>query len=82
MAHLSPRSRWFALAGIRIAGSLGAVLGVVLMARAHTTGPRLLGGALVLSALYMTASVSGALARSWRSEPGLAGTRGRGRRRR
>lgn len=78
---MSPRSRWFALAGVRIAGSLGAVLGVVLMARAHAVAPKLLGGALVLSALWMTASVSGTLTGKWRSGPGPLAP-GRGRRRR
>lgn len=79
---MTPRARWFALAGVRIAGSLGAVLGVVLMARAHTVAPKLLGGALVLSALYMTASVSGALTRAWRSGTAPAEPRARGRGRR
>ena len=71
------RSRYLAIAGVRVAGALGAVLGVVLIARAHTLGPKLLGAALVLSALYMTASVSGALAARWRSGPsdGLGPTR-------
>lgn len=69
------RSRWFAIAGVRIAGALGAALGVVLMARAHGWWPKVLGGALVLSALYMMGSVSGALLARWRSDtpPGGSG---------
>lgn len=63
------RARWFALAGVRVAGAFGALLGVVLIARAHVWGPKALGAALVLSALWMTASVTGALARRWRSDP-------------
>ncbi len=65
----SARSRYFAIAGVRIIGALGAVLGVVLIARAHVLWPKVLGVALVLSALYMTAAVSGALAARWRSGP-------------
>ena len=65
----SARSRYFTIAGVRVAGALGAVLGVVLIARAHVLWPKVLGVALVLSALYMTAAVSGALAARWRSGP-------------
>ena len=65
----SARSRYFTIAGVRVVGALGAVLGVVLIARAHVLWPKVLGVALVLSALYMTAAVSGALAAKWRSGP-------------
>ncbi|MGI4732355.1 MAG: hypothetical protein ACRYFW_11470 [Janthinobacterium lividum] len=67
MTAPSVRSRYLTIASVRIAGALGAVLGVVLIARAHVLWPKLVGVALVLSALYMTASVSGALAAKWRS---------------
>lgn len=59
--------RWLLLTAVRIAGALGAVLGVVLLARADAWGPRALGIAIVLAALWMTATVPLALARKWRS---------------
>lgn len=61
------RARWAALSAVRILGSFGAVLGVILVARAETTVPRLLGIAIVLSALWMLATVPRALAARWRS---------------
>ena len=61
------RSRWLILVLVRLAGALGAVLGVVLLARADAWGPRVLGLAIVLAALWMTATVPLALARRWRS---------------
>jgi hypothetical protein len=61
------RSRWLILALVRLAGAMGAVLGIVLLARADASGPRVLGIALVAAALWMTATVPLALARRWRS---------------
>ncbi|WP_019515780.1 hypothetical protein [Sphingomonas sp. Mn802worker] len=59
--------RWAAITGVRIAGSFGAVLGVILTGRAETTGPKVLGVAIVLAALWMLATVPKALAARWRS---------------
>lgn len=59
--------RWAAITGVRLAGAAGAVFGVVLLARAVTTGQRLLGCAIVLAALWMIATVPRALARRWRT---------------
>lgn len=61
--------RWLALVGIRIAGAGGAMLGLILIARAHDVGPKILGIAIVLSALAMIAIVPTALAHRWRSPP-------------
>ena len=61
-------SRWLVLAAVRLVGALGAVLGVVLLARAAAWGPRALGIAIVLAALWMSATVPLALARRWRSK--------------
>ncbi|WP_022687163.1 hypothetical protein [Sphingomonas phyllosphaerae] len=61
------RARWAAIVGIRLAATAGALLGVVLLGRAQTLGPRVLGVAIVLSALWMMATVPRALARRWRS---------------
>jgi uncharacterized membrane protein YfcA len=61
--------RWFLIVLARIAGAAGAIFGVVLVARAPSLGPKILGIAIVLSALYMMAVVPRALARRWRSPP-------------
>ena len=61
------RRRWLAITGVRLAGTAGAVFALVLIGRAHSLGPRLLGAAIVLSALLMIATVPRALAHRWRS---------------
>ena len=63
------RNRWLALTLTRIAGSAGAIFGVVLIGRAQTIGPKILGVAIVLSALAMIATVPRALARRWWTPP-------------
>jgi hypothetical protein len=63
------RNRWLALTLTRIAGSAGAIFGVVLIGRAQTIGPKILGVAIVLSALAMIATVPRSLARRWRTPP-------------
>jgi uncharacterized membrane protein YfcA len=62
------RTRWFTLVAIRIAAAMGAVFGLVLLARALDTPTRLLGVGIVLSALYVMAVVPRGLARKWRSK--------------
>ncbi|MGY2734988.1 hypothetical protein [Sphingomonas sp. UYP23] len=64
------RNRYFLLAGTRLAGAAGAMLGLILIARADATLPKIIGTALVLSALLMIAIVPRALARRWRTPPG------------
>lgn len=61
------RRRWLLLVSVRLAATAGAVFGLVLTGRAHTLGPRLLGAAIVLSALLMMALVPRALAQRWRT---------------
>lgn len=63
------RNRYFTLVGARLAGMGGAVLGLVLIGRAQTTEPKVVGTALVLTALLMIAIVPRALARRWRTPP-------------
>ena len=63
------RNRWLTLTLTRIAGSAGAIFGVVLIGRAQTIGPKILGVAIVLSALAMIATVPRSLARRWRTPP-------------
>ncbi|WEK42438.1 MAG: hypothetical protein P0Y64_13705 [Candidatus Sphingomonas colombiensis] len=59
--------RWFYITLARLAASGGAVLGVLLLAEGDTTWRKLLGGAIILSALAMMAIVPRSLARRWRS---------------
>ncbi len=61
------RNRWLAIVVARLAGAVGAVFGVVLLGRAETLGPKLLGLAIVLAALAVMAIVPASLARKWRS---------------
>lgn len=63
------RNRYFMIVGARLAGVAGAVLGLVLIGRAQTTEPKVVGTALVLTALMMIAIVPRALARRWRTPP-------------
>lgn len=61
------RTRWLLIAAARLAGTAGAVFGVILLARAQAIAPKLLGIAIVASALAMMAIVPAALARRWRT---------------
>jgi predicted anti-sigma-YlaC factor YlaD len=63
------RNRYLVIAATRIVASLGAILGVVLLARAQDWPSKGLGVAIVLAALYMVATVPAALAHRWRSTP-------------
>lgn len=63
------RNRYLLIAASRIVGSLGAILGIILLARAHDWPTKLLGVAIVLAALYMVATVPAALAHRWRTPP-------------
>lgn len=62
------RNRWFAMVATRIAATAGAVLGLLLIARATDWPNKALGVAIVLAALYMMAVVPRALAHRWRSK--------------
>lgn len=61
------RNRWMLLVAIRIVTACGAVFGVILVARAQDTAMRVLGVAIVLSALYAMAVVPRGLLAKWRS---------------
>ena len=67
MTNDPARSRWLALVLIRLGCALAAVLGVILLANDGDIGRKLLGGALVLIALWSMAIFPRALARRWRS---------------
>jgi uncharacterized membrane protein YfcA len=64
--------RWFAIVGARLAGVAGAVLGLILIGRAPDTLTKVIGIALVMSALVMIAIVPRNLVRRWRTPPGEA----------
>lgn len=61
------RNRWLAIVATRLAATAGAVLGLILLARANDWPTKGLGVAIVLAALYLMAVVPLALARRWRS---------------
>ena len=63
------RRRWLAMVGSRIAGSLGAVFGLMLAVRAPDMVTKVLGVAITLSALVVIAPVPAALAHRWRTPP-------------
>ena len=65
--HLA-RNRWLMLVAIRIVTAMGAVFGVIVLARAPGTGMRVLGVAIVLSALFAMAVVPRGLTAKWRSQ--------------
>lgn len=64
------RNRYFLLVGTRLVGTAGALLGLILIARADAVVPKVIGTALVISAMVMIATVPRALARRWRTPPG------------
>lgn len=66
-ADTQARNRWFAIVATRIAATAGAVLGLILIARATDWPDKALGVAIVLAGLYMMAVVPRALAHRWRS---------------
>ena len=49
------KQRWLVITLTRIAGTAGAVLGLVLIGRSDELGPKILGVAIVLPALLMIA---------------------------
>jgi hypothetical protein len=63
------RRRWFTLVAARLTGVAGAVFGLILTARAQDWPGKLLGAAIVLSALLVIAVVPLSLARRWRTPP-------------
>ena len=61
------RRRWIVLMLVRIGGIAGALLGLVLAARAQDVASKVIGVALVLTALVVIAVVPASLAHRWRS---------------
>lgn len=63
------RNRYFMMVATRIIGAGGALFGLVLLSRAPTLPLKILGMAIVLSALLAMAVVPRSLARRWRTPP-------------
>lgn len=64
---IQARNRWLIITGVRLLALAGAVFAVVLIGRAPTWPPKVLGVAIVLSALYMSWAVPASLAHRWRT---------------
>lgn len=65
------RRRYYYMAGVNLMATAGAVFGLVLAGRGNDWPSALLGGAIILSALYVMAVVPRAMARKWRTPPKL-----------
>ncbi len=59
------RNRWLIINAARIAGIAGAVFGIVLIGRFEQWPLKVLGAAIVLSAIYMSWTIPAALAHRW-----------------
>ena len=64
---IQARNRWLIITGVRLLALAGAVFAVVLIGRAPTWPPKVLGVAVMLSALYMSWAVPASLAHRWRT---------------
>lgn len=69
MSEDPARNRYFAMVGVQLVAVIGAVFGLVLAGRATGWGQTVLGGAILLSGLYVMAVVPRAMARKWRTPP-------------
>ena len=63
------RNRYYMMMAVNIGAVAGAVFGLVIAGRSHDTWQTVLGGAIVLSALYVMAVVPRAMAHKWRTPP-------------
>lgn len=61
------RKRYYLMTGVNLAGAAGAVLGLLIAGRSHSTEHTLLGGALILTSLYIMGVVPRAMARKWKT---------------
>ena len=64
---MTARDKYLVMTLSRIVTAAGAAFGLVLIARATTTGPKLLGVAIVIMALVVMAIVPRHLAQRWRT---------------
>ncbi|QIG81142.1 hypothetical protein [Stakelama tenebrarum] len=63
------RNRYFAMVAVQIVATVGAVFGLILAGRATSWELTMLGGAILLSGLYVMVVVPKAMARRWRTPP-------------
>ena len=63
------RRRYYYMAGVNLIATAGAIFGLVIAGRGTTTYTTVLGGAIIVSALYVMAVVPRAMARKWRTPP-------------
>lgn len=63
------RNRYLAIVASRLVAAAGAVFGLVLLSRGISVGQKILGTAIVISAMIVMAVVPAALARRWRTPP-------------
>lgn len=63
------RNRYLAIVASRLIAAAGAVFGLVLLSRGISVGQKILGTAIVISAMIVMAVVPAALARRWRTPP-------------
>lgn len=61
------RRRYFMMAGVNMIATLGALFGLYLVGRSNGGTPALIGGGIVLAALYVMAVVPRAMARRWKT---------------
>ena len=61
------QKRYFMIVGVNMLATAGAVLGLLVAGRSNSWEGSVLGGAILLSALYMMAVVPRALARRWKT---------------
>ena len=66
-AEAQARNRYYAMTAVHIVATAGAVFGLVIAGRSETWGMSILGGAIVISSLYMMAVVPRAMARRWKT---------------
>lgn len=63
------RNRYYMMMAVNLVAVAGAIFGLVLAGRSNDWGQTILGGAIIISALYMMAVVPRAMARKWRTPP-------------
>ncbi|MDV3459037.1 hypothetical protein RZN05_18710 [Sphingomonas sp. HF-S4] len=61
------QKRYYMIVGVNLVATAGAVLGLLIAGRSNNWEGSILGGAILLSALYLMAVVPRAMARRWRT---------------
>lgn len=63
------RRRYYMMTGVHLIATAGAIFGLVIAGRGNDWYTTVLGGAIIVSALWVMAVVPRAMARKWRSPP-------------